>query len=1119
MEIVRHLRQWFSNLNFFFDLKKAELTAEQLLRHQLLITRLYLILLSATLISLILFMSLILKTNTETVVRPTQIMFEQLQTTYRDTLSCPCERIAVPYSNFLSINPTYHQICSSDFISFEWIRSLFNAETPQMTPLDFRLTAAAQFRLLGTMCSLMEATMEGLKEVFLTKEIVTKNTLSFVSLNKEADALIDKFQVFRDMSLVPDAASQVTIKFILTSRHHPALNFNSYQQMAPSSTLYQQQDTCYPIRDDIVDNADLYSDFEFCNPFSTMTYKAGIYNWSAEDKDASSRTVPIPPAVYIVPGMHVGCTPYYALIPSTLQCFFDSMCINTTTQWISDLLVSQWPKPLNRSLLSKYLVNSTIETIYNEMMTDNWEIRKNFSGYYATCAPIECTYTYVTRSNYLYVLITLIGLFGGLTVVLRIVSPLIITQCHRIHKLYTDIRQWLNHSKHMHQKKTTDFGLDSSSIPKAKIETPSCHARINGLITYFKTQLLSINLFEDTLTNPLHGIRATRVYVILLLINIAILIFYTSLAEKLILKLCLVNEFQVRTKRGGFMIISLGSMTMMLSGTESEIRYQSFQVNNNWLLRRYSPAPAAFNECACSVAYDCPDPVWSSGQFICNYGNNCTAGTVIWSIPGLVKSCTFFETMLSSDLRCFFNQTCVNITLSMYNVDMPMRKPLPANTLAMKALDSSIRSPFLPNDKMRTLLEEMMIIDWNFSVNYSGYYTACAPANCVYRLTERFNIIYVITTILGLFGGLNISLKILILVVVRLIIWTKKIRGEQQVMEHRVAPTYHQICSSDFIEEKWTTTLYGYGPQANSYSQLDRPLLSKQHQILKKLCSEAKLIVADAIFDFYKSLLITASALSRASFQMQISAIIQNFIAQTPITFRRLLAFITEMVASLLIPTAFNNDWLPEYGNSSNSYTIRNKPRTFSNSTCNCVISRTCQEPLRIGPPDLVIPGLVVGCYPIDGLRMSTLECFYSSTCISSIINFFDYYTEINGSLPVNFVPPSIPVINVNPLSSSIPSRFSITNPITYLIDDLFIEYWSKTSVYENYYAACAPSLCQYQYVRRNDLVYVITSILSLYGGVTIGLRFIIWKTLYIYKKFKANHVTVQPFVINMNTA
>ncbi|CAF4142564.1 unnamed protein product, partial [Rotaria sordida] len=32
------------------------------------------------------------------------------------------------------------------------------------------------------------------------------------------------------------------------------------------------------------------------------------------------------------------------------------------------------------------------------------------------------------------------------------------------------------------------------------------------------------------------------------------------------------------------------------------------------------------------------------------------------------------------------------------------------------------------------------------------------------------------------------------------------------------------------------------------------------------------------------------------------------------------------------------------------------------------MISGTCQEPLRIGPPDLFLPGLVVGCLPIDGL-------------------------------------------------------------------------------------------------------------------------------------------------------
>lgn len=303
---------------------------------------------------------------------------------------------------------------------------------------------------------------------------------------------------------------------------------------------------------------------------------------------------------------------------------------------------------------------------------------------------------------------------------------------------------------------------------------------------------------------------------------------------------------------------------------------------------------------------------------------------------------------------------------------------------------------------------------------------------------------------------------------------------------------------------------------ANSYLQLDRPLLSKHHQVLGKLCSDAKLFVNDAISTLNKSVLITASVLSRAAFDLQTTEIIADFIERTPKYYRRIFFFITELLRNTLAPTAFNTDWRLEFTDWSRGCLLQSVPRMFSNGTCYCAASTTCQEPMRIGPSDLVFPGLVVGCWPIDGLRMSTLECFYSSSCIESIINLLNYYTQMDGSPPPDFVLPTVPTLIVSPLNSSIPSRFPPNITIDNLLDELFIEQWSNKSIYENYFAACAPDLCRYEYVSRNSILYVITLILSLYGGLTLGLRFIAWHGSRIYYQIKVRfsnrHTVVQPF-------
>ncbi|CAF4837295.1 unnamed protein product [Rotaria sp. Silwood2] len=208
------------------------------------------------------------------------------------------------------------------------------------------------------------------------------------------------------------------------------------------------------------------------------------------------------------------------------------------------------------------------------------------------------------------------------------------------------------------------------------------------------------------------------------------------------------------------------------------------------------------------------------------------------------------------------------------------------------------------------------------------------------------------------------------------------------------------------------------------------------------------------------------------------------------------------MFRASMLPAAFNNDWSFQYGNQLNDYLIRSVSRSLNNGTCNCVISDTCQESLHIGPLDLVLPDLVKGCSPIDGLQMSTLECFFSSNCIDTILTYLEYYTQMDGSSPISFVPPTVLPMIVHPLDNSISSRFLPNTSIDILISELFVEQLNTTISYENYFKSCAPSICHYEYERQNDILYVATSVLGLYGGLTIILRFITWNSTVLLQAF-----------------
>ena len=65
------------------------------------------------------------------------------------------------------------------------------------------------------------------------------------------------------------------------------------------------------------------------------------------------------------------------------------------------------------------------------------------------------------------------------------------------------------------------------------------------------------------------------------------------------------------------------------------------------------------------------------------------------------------------------------------------------------------------------MIEKLMVENWSKNVSYESYYAGCAPQYCTYSVTQRRNIVFIITILLGLFGGLNTALKLLAPIFIR----------------------------------------------------------------------------------------------------------------------------------------------------------------------------------------------------------------------------------------------------------------------------------------------------------------------------------------------------------------
>ena len=131
------------------------------------------------------------------------------------------------------------------------------------------------------------------------------------------------------------------------------------------------------------------------------------------------------------------------------------------------------------------------------------------------------------------------------------------------------------------------------------------------------------------------------------------------------------------------------------------------------------------------------------------------------------------------------------------------------------------------------------------------------------------------------------------------------------------------------------------------------------------------------------------------------------------------------------------------------------------------------------GVDTIHVPGFVSRCSAMDSVLHSTLECLYSTTnCLRDTLLYYLNYTTT--------------VVAVAPLQTSQLVRTTRKSTVAILVDNLFVEKWTRSFSYLKYFQACAPSECHYTYVKRANHLYVLTMFLSFYGGLTLVLRLVV---------------------------
>ncbi|CAF5101626.1 unnamed protein product [Rotaria sp. Silwood1] len=92
----------------------------------------------------------------------------------------------------------------------------------------------------------------------------------------------------------------------------------------------------------------------------------------------------------------------------------------------------------------------------------------------------------------------------------------------------------------------------------------------------------------------------------------------------------------------------------------------------------------------------------------------------------------------------------------------------------------------------------------------------------------------------------------------------------------------------------------------------------------------------------------------------------------------------------------------------------------------------------------------------------------------------------------------------------AVSTRFSVNDTIETLAYNMFIETWISNVSYEMFFNACEPKECTYTYHYRFDALEVLTTFLSIFGGLSVRLRFFVPHLFQVIQKI-VNRFHIRP--------
>ncbi|CAF4021998.1 unnamed protein product, partial [Adineta steineri] len=214
----------------------------------------------------------------------------------------------------------------------------------------------------------------------------------------------------------------------------------------------------------------------------------------------------------------------------------------------------------------------------------------------------------------------------------------------------------------------------------------------------------------------------------------------------------LINQFIKNTARSFinslFFAENMTVANMLFSAFQSDSLYSSGSpVYDEYRFTDYQyiydRIDQLYNSNETGIDCDCQSTPWCIQQAIVY---DLDTITQLFSPPGIFVGCYLVESVLQSDLRCFFDIGCLQQLIDSLSL---------VNISTSDIILNSTASRYQEKSSLLEIVSNLMVEEWNNQTFYDNYFNICQPSVCTATYISRGNIIYIITTTIGLIGGLT----------------------------------------------------------------------------------------------------------------------------------------------------------------------------------------------------------------------------------------------------------------------------------------------------------------------------------------------------------------------------